>query len=147
MLDGAGRRTNLPGYSAECVSGHHSECHDSDCRCLCSAHPRNLEMMQKKPVVQVTSTTGTSLVCPKCARVPRLGDRFCRDDGEKLTAGKLCQCGHAGEIGDSYCPFCGQKFAVPVIQGPELSDEEIAALEAKARLRPSDVEVPPTGIH
>ena len=146
MLDGAGRRTNLPGYSAECVSGHHSECHDSDCRCLCSAHPRNLEMMQK-PNSRPSTTPASNQVCPICDRVPRVGDLFCRTDGTKLISGKMCRCGKAAEPDDKFCGGCGQLFGPPAVLVPELSEEEIAALEAKARLRPSDVEVPPTGVH
>jgi hypothetical protein len=59
----------------------------------------------------------------------------------------MCRCGKSAEPDDIFCGGCGQKFgpaAVPVI---ELSEEEIAALEAKARMRPSDVEVPPIEVH
>jgi hypothetical protein len=129
-----------------CVMGQHGECHDSQCRCLC--HKAAQELMKKsQSVVQRTSAAlaGSALVCsePGCTRIPRPGDRYCRDDGTKLIAGRLCQCGHAGEIGDSYCPFCGKKFGLEAVVESELSETEIAAIEARARQRPSDVETPP----
>jgi len=66
-----------------------------------------------------------------------------------LAAGKICSCGSAGEPNDVYCGACGQKFETPapIAPEPQFSVEEIAALEAKARMRPSDVEVPPQEIH
>lgn len=62
-------------------------------------------------------------------------------------AGKQCKCGKAAETDDQFCGGCGQKFTPPAVPVPDLSEEEAAALEARARMRPSDVEVPPLEIH
>lgn len=148
---GIGRKSSMPGYSAECVSGHHDSCTNRDCRCMCSAHPWN-----RKGVLPATmSHPGTNLVCTQCPRLPRAGDFFCRSDGSKLVAGKRCTCGHGAEPDDLYCGGCGAKFGGAPLIGtsilatpvPELSDEELIVLEAKARSRPSDVEVPPQEVH
>ena len=61
--------------------------------------------------------------------------------------GKLCQCGKTSEPEDKYCGGCGRIFGPPAVPIPELSEEEIAALEAKARQRPSDVEAPVSEVH
>ena len=61
--------------------------------------------------------------------------------------GKQCSCGKSADPDDVFCGGCGQKFGAPAVQVPELSEDEIAALEAKARLRPSDIEVPPVEVH
>jgi hypothetical protein len=54
-----------------------------------------------------------------------------------------------GDKADRFCGKCGLPFGRLVQDSPEpqLSEEEIAALEIKARSRPSDVEVPPTEVH
>jgi len=75
-----------------------------------------------------------------------MGDLFCRIDGNRLIAGKICACGKPGDPDDIFCGLCGQKFGLPAVPVPELSEEEIAAMEAHARQRPSDVEVPPVEI-
>jgi CDGSH-type Zn-finger protein len=54
----------------------------------------------------------------------------------------MCRCGKSAEPNDEYCGGCGQKFGLPAVPVKELSEEEVAALEAKARMRPSDVETP-----
>jgi hypothetical protein len=136
----------VPGYSAECVSGHHESCTERDCRCLCAAHPWNQTLMKGAPRPAPANGSGGTLVCPNCDRIPRAGDFFCRADGIRLIAGKMCRCGHAAEPDDKYCGNCGLSFAAPIVPVPELSESEIAALEARARQRPSDVEVPPTEV-
>ena len=119
---------------------------DLDCRCLHHKHAQDL--MCKSPAPQRMTPSGPStFVCPICDRVPRIGDLFCRTDGTKLISGKMCRCGKAAEPDDKFCGGCGQLFGPPAVLVPELSEEEIAALEAKARLRPSDVEVPPVEVH
>lgn len=100
----------------------------------------------KKSPQPVATPMFCKLVCTQCARIPRTGDLFCRADGSKLMAGKVCRCGKGAEPDDVFCAGCGQKFGIPVVPVKELSEEEIAALEAQARLRPSDVEAPPQEI-
>lgn len=87
------------------------------------------------------------MVCPICDRMPHAGDIFCRMDGNKLISGKICRCGKASEPDDQFCGGCGQKFGPPAVPIPELNEDEIAALEAKARTRPSDVEAPVNEVH
>ena len=127
------------------MSGQHSECHDSQCRCGCHRHVQ--EMLQGAAQRPQVSSAVSTMVCPKCARVPRIGDTFCRGDGARLMAGKQCQCGKAAEPDDMFCGGCGQRFGAAAVPVPELSEEEIAALEAKARTRPSDVESPVVEVH
>lgn len=129
----------MPGYSAECVSGHHKACTENDCRCLCHPTVQNLTRNLAPQFI-------AGLVCPHCARPPRQGDQFCRNDGEKLVSPQKCPCGAIGDKSDQFCGKCGTSFmkATPAI---ELTDEEAIALEAKARTRPSDVEVAPHEIH
>jgi hypothetical protein len=134
----------MPGFCESCVSGQHAACNDPQCRCLC--RPAVQELMKKQPPLFPTTGTGT-LVCPECTHKPRIGDTFCRFDGNKLIPGKICCCGKAGEPDDVFCGGCGQKFGEPVVPIPELSEEEITALEAKARQRPSDVEAPINEVH
>ena len=83
---------------------------------------------------------------PKRLLVAEQWDQFCRADGTKLIAGKTCRCGKGAEPADEFCGACGQKFGLPPVPALELSDEEAAELEAKARMRPSDVEVPPVEV-
>ncbi len=134
----------MPGYSAECVSGHHESCADRDCRCMCAAHPWN-----RKGAQPPTPALGSGLACPVCNRTPRVGDQFCRADGEKLVNPQKCICGAIGDKQDRFCWKCGWEFAkaMPSKPEPQLTEEEIAAIEARARSRPSDVEVPPTEVH
>jgi len=130
----------MPGYSEACVSGHHETCADRDCRCLCPTHTWN-----RKPVAPPPATQALS--CPICVRIPRPGDQFCRGDGERLVSPQKCEaCGQIGDRSDRFCGKCGRSFA-KVVPAVELTEEEIAAIEARARSRPSDVEVPPTEIH
>lgn len=137
-------RKVLPGYSEACTAGHHEACVDPQCRCL--HHPTVRAMMQQSQTRPTVTATGT-LVCPVCDHTPRIGDQFCRVDGNKLISGKVCRCGKAGEPDDVFCGGCGQKFGPVAVPIPELSEEEIAALEARARQRPSDVETPPIEVH
>jgi hypothetical protein len=74
--------------------------------------------------------------------LPRPADIFCRKDGARLTEGKVCRCGKPAEPDDSFCAFCGVKFGAVAVPVPELNEEQIAALEVKSRMRPSDVETP-----
>lgn len=134
----------MPGYSSECVSGHHEACTERECRCMCSSHPWNRKIA---PPPQAKPAGIGNLVCPTCDRVPKAGDSFCRNDGTRLIAGKTCNCGKPGAPDDVYCGGCGAKFGLPPLPALELSEEEIAAIESKARNRPSDVEVPPTEVH
>jgi hypothetical protein len=137
----------MPGFGDMCVSGKHGECHETDCRCLC--HPKVQELMRgaaQRASTQVHPSTST-MVCSQCARVPRIGDSFCCADGSRLMAGKQCSCGKAAEPDDVFCGGCGQRFGAVAVPVPELSEEELAALEAKARTRPSDVEVAPQEVH
>lgn len=134
----------MPGYTAECMSGQHTACLDRDCRCGCHAHVQ--AMVSKVPV----PLNGMNLVCPVCAKPGKSGDQFCRQDGTRLVQGKICTCGRGAEPGDLFCGWCGQKFGEPspkAVRIPDLSEEEMKALEAKARTRPSDVEFPPQEIH
>lgn len=132
----------MPGYSAECVSGHHKACTENDCRCLCHPTVQNLTRNLAPQFI-------AGLVCPHCARPPRQGDQFCRNDGEKLVSPQKCPCGAIGDKSDQFCGKCGLPFGRSTSTAPEpqFSDEEIATMEAKARMRPSDVEVPPTEVH
>ena len=133
----------MPGYSAECVSGHHESCADRDCRCMCSAHPWN-----RKLAPPPTTAPTSGLACPNCNRVPRPGDQFCREDGEKLISPQKCVCGATGDKADRFCGKCGSTFQkFTPLPEPLLTDEEILAIETKARSRPSDVELPPTEVH
>ncbi len=134
----------MPGYSAECVSGKHETCTDRDCRCMCPSHPWN-----RKGAPPPTPTQGSGLACPLCNRKPRPGDQFCREDGERLVSPQKCICGAVGDKADRYCGKCGWEYAKAVQSAPEpqFTEEDIVALEAKARARPSDVEVPPTEVH
>jgi hypothetical protein len=132
----------MPGYSEACVQGHHESCSDRDCRCMCSAHPWN-----RKSAPPSIPAPGSSLACPACNRTPRPGDQFCRNDGEKLIFPQKCVCGATGDKADQYCGKCGLPFGRFIKDSPQLSDEEVIGLEAKARSRPSDVEVPPTEVH
>lgn len=130
----------MPGYSPECVSGQHKACLEPECRCLC--HPK-VQNMVTKPA----TTARGALICPTCDYLPKLGDTFCRRDGARLIEGKLCLSGHSCDRNDIFCGTCGQKLDLAAITVTEFTEEEIAALEAKARTRPSDVEVPPTEVH
>jgi hypothetical protein len=130
----------MPGYAEMCMSGQHSECHDSQCRCGC--HKSVQEMIRGSAQRPQTTSAVSTMVCPQCAKVPRIGDTFCRADGARLMAGKQCSCGKAAEPDDIFCGGCGQKFGAPAVPVPELNEDELAALEAKARQRPSDVEMP-----
>lgn len=136
----------IPGFCESCVSGQHAECRDSDCRCLCRASVQKL--MKAAAVVQRPSTTaGGILTCPNCVEgQPKRGDVYCRECGTSLTSGKRCRCGRPADMGDKFCGTCGQAFPVAAVPVSELSEEEAAALEARARQRPSDVEVPPTEV-
>lgn len=133
----------MPGYSAECVGGKHEACTDRDCRCMCPAHPWNRTLPAPPP----STRPAINLVCPQCPRLPRIGDFFCRSDGSKLVLRKRCTSGHPAEVDDVFCALCGEKFGQPTVPVLELSEEEMVALETKARSRPSDVEVPPTEVH
>lgn len=135
----------MPGYSAECVSGHHESCTDPDCRCMCPTHPQN----RKGATLPTHLQAIPGLACPNCNRVPRPGDLFCRNDGEKLVSPQRCSCGAIGDKSDRYCAKCGLPFGrfIPEKPDPQFSEEEILNMEAKARSRPSDVEVPPTEVH
>jgi hypothetical protein len=136
----------MPGYSAECVSGHHESCTDRDCRCMCAAHPHNRKTMSLPSRVEGANPSG--LACPLCNRVPRPGDLFCRADGEKLVSPQKCQCGAVGDKADRFCGKCGSAFLkLTPLPEPQFTEQEIQELEKKARLRPSDVEVPPTEVH
>src|SRR5712692_8909157 len=128
----------IPGYSEACFSGHHESCTERDCRCLCAQHPWNQALMKKAQSASGRSSAepASTLVCGYCDRIPRSGDTFCRSDGTRLMPGKMCGCGKMGEPDDLYCGGCGQKFGPAAVPVPELSDEEIAAMEAKARQRP-----------
>ena len=134
----------MPGYSEACVQGHHESCGDRDCRCMCPSHPWN-----RKLATPPAPAPGTGLICPKCVKVPKTGDVFCRNDGAKLVIGKSCSCGMPCDEADLFCGKCGQKFGWGHTSSPDpqFTEEEIIALEAKARTRPSDVEVPPTEVH
>lgn len=134
----------MPGFGEMCVSGQHESCADRDCRCLCHENVRKMVEKSKRPV---SSPVFGNLVCPQCDRVPRAGDQFCRADGTRLISGKICRCGKSAEPDDKFCGGCGQLFGPPAVPVKELSDEEIAALEAQARQRPSDVEAPPQEVH
>ena len=139
-------RCVIPGYSEMCMSGHHEQCLDTDCRCL---HHTKVQEMMRGQAQKATTRVGPSvstMVCPQCAKVPRVGDTFCRADGARLMPGKQCSCGKAADPDDVFCGGCGQRFGLPAVPVPELSEDEIAALEAKARSRPSDVEVPPVEV-
>ena len=104
-------------------------------------------MMEKQPAPSAPARVGTR-VCPVCDRTPHAGDIFCRTDGNKLISGKICLgCGRSAEPDDVFCGGCGRKFGPPAVPIPELSEEEIAALETHARKRPSDVEAPQTEVH
>jgi hypothetical protein len=102
--------------------------------------------MSPKPASIQTETSG--ITCPKCQRKPRTGDSFCRFDGEVLVNPKTCSCGAIGDIADNFCGKCGKPFAEPKIEAvpiPEQDPEFMALqekLEAKARVRPSDIEAP-----
>ena len=135
----------MPGFSESCVSNAHSECHNRECYCPC--HPWVQDSMRGSLQRTEGRSAVSTMVCPKCARVPRIGDTFCRGDGARLMAGKQCQCGKAAEPDDVFCGGCGQKFGAAAVPVPELTEEEIAALEAKARTRPSDVESPVVEVH
>lgn len=135
----------MPGFSAECVSGQHDACAERDCRCLC--HPKVQELMRGAAQRPKVTPSFSSMVCSQCSKVPRIGDSFCRADGSRLITGKQCSCGKAAEPDDTYCGSCGQKFGALAVPVPELSEEELKALEAAARARPSDVEVPPVEVH
>ena len=145
MFVGDGRRPILPGYSEACVSGQHEACVDPDCRCL---HHAKVQALMR-PNAQLPINSENQFVCPRCQTKPRNGDLYCRDDGERLVIPKKCECGQIGDKSDRYCGKCGKSFVRPITPIPELelSEEEIAAIEAKARMRPSDVEVPPTEVH
>lgn len=131
----------MPGYSAECVSGQHKACVEKECRCLCHPIVHNLTRNVGPQFI------GSSLACPYCSRPPRPGDQFCREDGERLVSPQKCEaCGQIGDKTDRFCGKCGSSFT-KVTPAIELTDEEAAMLEAKARTRPSDVEVPPTEVH
>jgi hypothetical protein len=54
-----------------------------------------------------------------------------------------------GDKADRFCGKCGLPFgrAIQDSLEPQFTEEEIAALEIKARSRPSDVEIPPQEIH
>jgi hypothetical protein len=145
MFVGDGRRPILPGYSEACVSGHHEACVDPDCRCL---HHAKVQALMR-PNAQLPINSDNQFVCPRCQTKPRNGDLYCRDDGEKLVIPKKCECGQIGDKSDRYCGKCGKSFVRPItpIPEPELSEEEIAAIEAKARMRPSDVKAPISEVH
>src|ERR1700688_4966611 len=98
----------MPGFGAMCVSGKHGECNETGCRCLC--HKEVQEMMRGAAQRPQASSAISTMVCQKCARVPRIGDSFCRTDGARLMAGKQCQCGKAAEPDDLHCGGCGQRF-------------------------------------
>jgi hypothetical protein len=140
-------RITLPGLAEMCVSGHHAACSDVGCRCLC--HPWAQELVKKSS--QVSHSSGTSLssksICPKCNKIPKDGDIWCRDCGSRILHGISCECGRVADATDKFCYWCGQSLTTPAVPIPELSEDEITALEARARTRPSDVEVPPTEIH
>jgi hypothetical protein len=133
----------MPGFAEMCMSGHHESCTDHQCRCGCHSWVRELI---KAPIIQKPAGIG-NLVCPTCDRIPKAGDAFCRNDGSRLIAGKTCSCGKPGAPDDVYCGSCGAKFGLPPLPALELSEEEIAAIEAKARMRPSDVEAPVSEVH
>ena len=136
----------MPGLYEFCMSGQHDQCQQKDCRCLC--HPWAQKLVTRPPIVPTASTT-SALRCPKCSKVPRSGDVWCRADGEALVVPKGCSCGTIGDELDNFCGKCGKAFTVTTVPIPEptFSEEEISALEAKARQRPSDVEVPPQEVH
>jgi hypothetical protein len=137
----------MPGFGAMCVAGQHAECKETGCRCLC--HPKVQKMMKSSPQRSNGNTVSavSTMVCPQCAKVPRIGDTFCRADGVRLMAGKQCSCGKAAEPDDIFCGGCGQRFGAVAVPVPELNEDELAALEAKARTRPSDVEMPQVEVH
>ena len=129
----------MPGFSEECVSGQHKACLNADCRCLC--HPKVQNLMTNTPAPVAKASDSVRHVCPKCNEPPFLStDLFCRKDGAKIAHGKKCCCGRIANPADRYCFSCGIAFDSPAI--PEPTEEEIAALEARARKRPSDVEMP-----
>jgi hypothetical protein len=126
------------------MGGNHSACHESDCRCAC--HPKVQEMIREDAQKPKVTVSPSSLVCPRCSQKPRVGDTYCRLDGEMLVTPKKCECGQIGDRADRFCGRCGRKFGPAPGEVPELSEEEIAALEEKARTRPSDVEVAPVEV-
>lgn len=136
----------MPGYTAECMSGQHPACVNHDCRCGCHAHVKAM-LAKSLPAIHVPQDGNASLICPACTKPGKVGDQFCRQDGLRLTQGKLCGCGAGAEPTDLYCGACGQKFGSPAVALPELSEEDLLAIEKKARMRPSDVEMPPTEVH
>lgn len=136
---GIARKQSMPGFSEACVSGHHESCTDRDCRCLCPSHPWNHKLVTPPAPVQPAG-----LACPRCARVPRPGDQFCRADGEQLVSPQKCPCGAIGDKTDRFCGKCGKKL---IEDSPEPTEDQAKALESWARTRPSDVEVPPTEVH
>ena len=103
--------------------------------------------MTRPSPVRILTLQKSNLICPACAKPGKIGDQFCRQDGVRLTEGKVCACGAGAEPNDVYCGACGQKFGSAAIPVPELSEEELMALEKKVRTRPSDVEVPPQEVH
>lgn len=129
----------MPGFSAECVSGQHKACTEGDCRCLC--HPAVQKLLSTP---KAHSPGEPTWACPRCARPPRPGDVFCREDGERLVNPHKCECGAIGDNSDRFCGKCGKKL---IEDSPEPSEDQVKALETWARGRPSDVEVPPQEIH
>jgi hypothetical protein len=113
---------------------------------MCSAHPWN-QRAAARPTYRHQGSPSPALVCLTCSKVARPGQLYCTADGSRLSQGKICSCGVAGEPTDIYCGKCGQLLGSVLSATPELTEEEIAALEAKARARPSDIEMPPTEIH
>jgi RNA polymerase subunit RPABC4/transcription elongation factor Spt4 len=91
----------MPGFTAECVSGSHAACTDSQCRCAC--HP-----WSHATVPQGQPSAAVQKVCPTCNKRTALTENFCRVDGTRLIQGVACKkCGSPMQQGDKYCWMCG----------------------------------------
>ena len=71
------------------------------------------QMAQKatQPATQVTSTSASELICPKCQTKLPMGTKFCSQCGTNLTIASVCpSCGATLTSGSRFCPQCGTKI-------------------------------------
>lgn len=133
----------MPGISEQCAGNAHEACVDPTCRCLHHKHVQ--EMMKEAAAPKVTPITTGNKRCPVCMASWKASDIYCRKDGTVLASNECKMCKAPTMTGDLFCWKCGAGLVVSGMPTPtQYADmpDEAAAMEAKARLRPSDVEVP-----
>ena len=126
----------MPGFSEYCVSGAHTACADSGCRCQCHQHTQELISKAKAQQAAIAaSAPAMESTCPACGVKGKATDAFCRKDGTRMVIGKQCSdCGSPVQNEDIFCWACGIKIGErrQIVESTEPVEDPVVRARKKA---------------